>query len=191
MLELENVSYKTNEREILSNVSMKFLPGYKYAIIGTNGAGKSTIGYIIMGLSAYKPYKGRIILDTNDITDLSVSERAKLGITLMWQEPARFEGMTIETYLNLGGKLAIQKSEIVEAMEFVGLNPAVYLKRLVDKTLSGGERKRVELASILLLKPKYVIFDEPDSGIDLMSLNIINDVVNYVAIRWYTNNNNP
>ncbi|WP_448376001.1 ATP-binding cassette domain-containing protein [Fervidobacterium sp.] len=166
---------------MLSNVSMKFLPGYKYAIIGTNGAGKSTICYIIMGLSAYKPYKGRIILDTNDITDLSVSERAKLGITLMWQEPARFEGMTVETYLNLGGKLAIQKSEIVEAMEFVGLNPAVYLKRFVDKTLSGGERKRVELASILLLKPKYVIFDEPDSGIDLMSLNIINDVVNYVA----------
>jgi Fe-S cluster assembly ATP-binding protein len=181
MLELVNISYKTNEREILSDISMKFLPGYKYAIIGTNGAGKSTIGYVIMGLSAYKPYKGRILLDKSDITDLSVSERAKLGITLMWQEPARFEGMTIETYLTLGGKLNVQKSEVIEAMEFVGLNPALYLKRFVDKTLSGGERKRVELASIVLLKPNYVILDEPDSGIDLMSLNIINDVVNYVA----------
>jgi len=181
MLELVDVSYKTNEKEILSDVSMKFLPGYKYAVIGTNGAGKSTIGYVIMGLSSYKPYKGKILLNGKDITNLPVTDRAKLGITLMWQEPARFEGMTIENYLTLGGKLSVQKSEVAEAMEFVGLNPNLYLKRFVDKTLSGGERKRVELASIILLKPKYAILDEPDSGIDLMSLSIINDVVNYIA----------
>ncbi|QAV32300.1 Iron-regulated ABC transporter ATPase subunit SufC [Fervidobacterium changbaicum] len=181
MLELVEISYRTNEKEILSDVTMKFLPGYKYAVIGTNGAGKSTIGYVIMGLSSYKPYKGKIMLDGKDITSLTVTERAKLGITLMWQEPARFEGMTIESYLTLGGKLALQKNEVIEAMEFVGLNPNLYLKRFVDKTLSGGERKRVELASIILLKPRYAILDEPDSGIDLMSLNIINDVVNYIA----------
>ncbi len=181
MLELEKVSYKTQEKQILAELSMKFLPGYRYSIIGTNGAGKSTIGYVIMGLDGYKPSSGRILLDGKDITDLSVTERSKLGITLMWQEPARFDGMTVENYLTLGGKLTLQKSELIEALEFVGLQPNIYLKRFVDKTLSGGERKRVELASIVLLKPKYVILDEPDSGIDLMSLEIINDIVNYIA----------
>lgn len=181
MLELEGISYKTQEKQILTDLSMKFLPGYRYSIIGTNGAGKSTIGYVIMGLDGYKPSSGMILLDGKDITNLSVTERSKLGITLMWQEPARFDGMTVENYLTLGGKLTLQKSELVEALEFVGLQPNIYLKRFVDKTLSGGERKRVELASIVLLKPKYVILDEPDSGIDLMSLEIINDIVNYIA----------
>ncbi|MEJ5258257.1 MAG: ATP-binding cassette domain-containing protein [Fervidobacterium sp.] len=181
MLELQNVSYKTQEKQILYNLNMKFIPGHKYVVIGTNGAGKSTIGYVIMGLSSYKPFEGKILLDNKDITSLSVTERAKLGLTLMWQEPARFDGLTIENYLTLGGKLTIQKSELIESLEFVGLNPKLYLNRYVDKTLSGGERKRVELASIILLKPKYVILDEPDSGIDLMSLNIINDVVNYIS----------
>lgn len=181
MLELENISYETSEKKILNELHMKFLPGYRYTIIGTNGAGKSTIGYTIMGLEGYKPSSGRILLDGKDITELSITERAKLGITLMWQEPARFDGITVENYLSLGGKLSVQKSEIADALEFVGLNPGVYLKRFVDKTLSGGERKRIELASILLLKPKYAILDEPDSGIDLMSLDIINNVVNYIA----------
>lgn len=181
MLELENVSYKTQEKTILKDLSLKFIPGHRYALIGTNGAGKSTIGYLIMGLDGYKPTTGRILLDGKDITNLSVTERSKLGITLMWQEPARFDGMTIESYLTLGGKLSVQKSEVTEALDFVGLNPNIYLKRFVDKTLSGGERKRVELASILLIKPKYAILDEPDSGIDLMSLNIINNIVNHIA----------
>ncbi|MFN6991423.1 MAG: ATP-binding cassette domain-containing protein [Fervidobacterium sp.] len=91
MLELENIFYTTNGKEILSNLSMKFLPGYRYTIIGTNGAGKSTIGYVIMGLEGYLPSSGKILLNGKDITRLSVTERAKLGITLMWQEPARFD----------------------------------------------------------------------------------------------------
>ncbi|MEN3042594.1 MAG: ATP-binding cassette domain-containing protein [Fervidobacterium sp.] len=181
MLEINNVSYKTQEKQILKDITMKFLPGSRYAVIGTNGAGKSTIGYIIMGLDGYKPTFGKVILDGKDITNLTITERAKLGITLMWQEPARFDGMTVENYLTLGGKLPLQKSELMEALEFVGLEPNIYMKRFVDKTLSGGERKRIELASIILIKPKYAVLDEPDSGIDLMSLDIINDVVNYIA----------
>lgn len=181
MLKLENISYKTQEKQILSDLSMNFIPRHRYSIIGTNGAGKSTIGYVIMGLDGYKLSSGKIILDGKDITSLSVTERSKLGITLMWQEPARFDGMTIENYLTLGGKLTLQKSELIEALEFVGLQPNIYLKRFVDKTLSGGERKRVELASIILLKPRYAILDEPDSGIDLMSLDIINDIVNCIS----------
>jgi Fe-S cluster assembly ATP-binding protein len=89
--------------------------------------------------------------------------------------------LTVENYPTLGGKISVQKSEIMEALEFVGFNANIYLKRFTGKTLSGGERKRVELASILLLKQKYVILDEPDSGIDLKSLSIVNDIVNYIA----------
>lgn len=181
MLVLKDVTYRTLNKEILKTLNMEFLPGTKYVILGTNGAGKSTIGYVIMGLEGYKPSEGRIFLDGRDITDLSVTERAKLGITLMWQEPARFDGITVETYLTLGGRLGVSKSEVQEALEFVGLDPALYLNRMVDKTLSGGERKRVELASLLLLKPRYAILDEPDSGIDLMSLDMINNVINYIV----------
>jgi Fe-S cluster assembly ATP-binding protein len=83
VLELENVSYRTQEKQILSNLSMKFIPGYRYTILGTNGAGKSTIGYMIMGLDGYKPLEGRVLLNGQDITNLSVTERARLGITLM------------------------------------------------------------------------------------------------------------
>lgn len=181
MLVLEDVSYETEGKRILERLTMKFLPGMRYVVLGTNGAGKSTIGYVLMGLEDYRPTSGRVLLDGQDITDLSVTQRAKLGLTLMWQEPARFDGITVEAYLTLGGRLGVTGQDVREALEFVGLDPRLYLKRLVDKTLSGGERKRVELASVILLKPRYVILDEPDSGIDLMSLDMINSVINYIA----------
>lgn len=181
MLELKNICYNVSQKKILNNISMRFVNGKKYAILGTNGAGKSTIGYLIMGLEDYKPSSGNIYFNGKDITDLGVYERSKLGITLMWQEPARYEGLTIYTYLTLGGKLAVSKDEVEDVMEKVGLDPKLYLNRFVDKSLSGGERKRVELASIMLLKPKFVILDEPDSGIDLMSLDMINSVIDYIA----------
>ncbi|MBO8161426.1 MAG: ABC transporter ATP-binding protein [Thermosipho sp. (in: Bacteria)] len=181
MLELRNVTYEVSGKRILDNLNLKFVPGKKYAILGTNGAGKSTIGYIIMGLEDYKPTTGSILLDGNDITDKSVYERSKLGITLMWQEPSRYDGLTVSTYLTLGGKLDVSKDTVNNVLEKVGLDPKLYLNRFVDKSLSGGERKRVELASILLLKPKYVILDEPDSGIDIMSLEMINNIIDYIS----------
>ncbi|ANQ53555.1 ABC transporter ATP-binding protein [Thermosipho affectus] len=181
MLKLENISYSVSDKKILDNISLSFSVGKKYSILGTNGAGKSTIGYLIMGLEDYKPTEGKIFLDGKDITQKNVYERSRLGITLMWQEPARYEGLNVYTYLTLGGKLDVTKDEVEEALEKVGLDPFLYMKRFVDKSLSGGERKRVELASIILLKPKYVIFDEPDSGIDIMSLDMINNIVDYVV----------
>lgn len=181
MLELKNVSYEIPGKKILENLNLKFISGKKYAILGTNGAGKSTIGYIIMGLEDYKPTTGNILLDQKDITNKSVFERAKLGITLMWQEPARYEGLSVYVYLTLGGRLNVNKEEIFDALNKVGLDPNLYLNRFVDKSLSGGERKRIELASILLLKPKYVVLDEPDSGIDIMSLDMINNVIDYIS----------
>lgn len=177
MLELRDIKYSKNGNEIIKGINMKFEEGKVYCIVGNNGVGKSTIGYIIMGLSDYKPTGGKILLNGEDITDLDVTERAKRGISLLWQEPARFEGITVESYLKLNRN--IKKEEIEEALKLVNLEPSRYMRRYVDKKLSGGERKKVELASCILLKPKYVIMDEPDSGIDIMSLDMIVGVINY------------
>ncbi len=181
MLVLENIKYSRNSNDIIKGVSMKFEQGKVRCIIGNNGVGKSTIGYIIMGLSDYKVNEGRILLDGEDITNLSVTERARKGITLLWQEPARFEGITVKSYLTLNRK--IPQSEVEDALSLVNLDPKYYLNRMVDKKLSGGERKKVELASCILLKPRYLIMDEPDSGIDIMSLDMIVDVIRYLKER--------
>ncbi len=174
MLKLEAISYQRNGKEIIKNVSMQFEDGKTYGIVGNNGVGKSTLGYIIMGLSDYSPKTGTITLDGEDITKLSITDRAKKGITLSWQEPARFEGLTIKQYLSIGNPTM---DDIRSALITVNLDPDKYLGRFVDKKLSGGERKKVELASCLLLKPKYVILDEPDSGIDIMSLDMIINLI--------------
>ena len=176
MLELKNIKYTKNSNEIIKGINMKFEEGKVYCIVGNNGVGKSTIGYIIMGLSDYKPTEGRILLNGEDITDLDITQRARKGISLLWQEPARFEGITVENYLKLNRD--IKKEEIEEALNLVNLDPTKYMRRYVDKKLSGGERKKVELASCILLKPKYIIMDEPDSGIDIMSLDMIVKVIN-------------
>ncbi len=181
MLEVKNLHLKMQEKEIIKGISMKFENGKKYGILGTNGAGKSSIAYVLMGREDYSPTKGDILIDDQSILNLSINERAKLGLTLLWQEPARFTGINIKNYLTLGGRIKASREEIEEVMEFVKLSPKIYLSRSVDKSLSGGERKRIEMASILLLKPKYAILDEPDSGIDIMSLELINDLMNKIT----------
>ncbi len=181
MLVLENIKYSKNSNNIIKGISMKFEEGKIYGIVGNNGVGKSTIGYIIMGLSDYRVNEGKILLDDEDITQMPVNERAKKGIALLWQEPARFEGITVKNYLTLNKK--IPQKDVEEALSLVNLEPDKYLNRLVDKKLSGGERKKVEIASCILLKPKYLIMDEPDSGIDIMSLDMIVKIVDYLKDR--------
>lgn len=176
MLELKDVSLKRNAKEILKNLDAKFDDGKIYAVLGNNGVGKSTFAYIIMGLESYRDHSGDILFDGHKINQLSVSERARLGITLLWQEPARFDGLTVKEYLTLGGKKRFNDSELIETLSIVGLSKE-YLSRIIDTSLSGGERKRIELASILLLKPRLVILDEPDSGIDIMSTQMIEEVL--------------
>lgn len=186
MLCLENVSLRRQDKYILKDIDMCFEPGKRYVVLGTNGAGKSSLAYTIMGLTDYRPTEGHIVLDGTDITDFSVFQRASLGITLLWQEPARFQGLTVRQYLSLGGKISVEEKELKEVLSVVGLSPNLYLNRMVDELLSGGERKRIELASVLLLKPKYAIVDEPDSGIDIMSLNMIQDVIQLIQDRGGT-----
>ncbi|HNS34529.1 ABC transporter ATP-binding protein [Mesotoga sp. SC_NapDC2] len=176
MLEVKEVKLIRDERNILNSLTASFEKGRVYAILGNNGVGKSTLSYVLMGLESHNDYEGKILLDGEEIDTLSVSDRAKKGISLSWQEPARFKGLTVKEYLTLGGKLRLSREELDETLSIVGLNKE-YLDRLVDESLSGGERKRVELASIILVNPRVTILDEPDSGIDIMSMEMIERVL--------------
>lgn len=172
VLEVRNLTLTLDNKKILDNLSIDFWQGHIHALCGPNGAGKSTLANTIMGLSGYREVEGDILLDGESIVHLSVDERARRGITLAWQEPARFEGLRVSDFLLAGAKHK-RRSVAAEALKTVGLEPEKYLNRAVDKTLSGGERKRVELASILTMQPRIVLMDEPDSGIDVEALEQI------------------
>jgi len=175
-LEIKNLSLTLNGKRILDNVNIDFWGGHVHAIVGPNGAGKSTLASAIMGLEGYRDIEGEILLDGKSIKNLGIDERARRGITLAWQEPARYEGLTVKNFLRAPAK---DKSDgsIRSVLSMVDLDPDEYLKRAVDKTLSGGERKKIELASILATRPKVVMLDEPDSGIDVASLERIFDAI--------------
>jgi Fe-S cluster assembly ATP-binding protein len=172
MLEVENLRLTLNGKSIINDLSLHVGKGEIHGILGENGTGKTTIAYLIMGANNYKPIGGRILFEGQDIADLSVSQRAKKGITLAWQEPARVEGLTVRDYLTLSGNHH-QINQIERYLWMVGMEPGQYLDRDIDATLSGGERKRIELASVLAMRPKLAILDEPDSGIDIVSLPLI------------------
>ena len=174
MLEIKSLAYKAGDKNILEGLSLTVDPDEVHAVLGTNGTGKSTLAYLIMGCEGYRPSSGELVFDGKVINDLKIHERANLGITMAWQEPVRFEGIAVRDYLTL-------KSKDIDAalhLSMVGLHPELYLHRNVDKSLSGGERKRIELASVLALHPKLAILDEPDSGIDMLSTQ---DIVNVIS----------
>jgi len=181
LLSIENLVFTAGRRAILNQLNLQIYRGEIHSILGQNGTGKSTLAYVLMGLSGFKPTAGRIYFDGENITNLPAYERAKRGITLAWQEPARFEGLTVAEYLKIAKKNNRNHMSVQECLERVGLNPKKYLIRTVDETLSGGERKRIELASILAMQPRLAILDEPDSGIDAPSMDNIIQVIRKVA----------
>jgi len=174
LLSLKGLSLELGGKKILDDVNMDFWDGHVHAVVGPNGAGKSTLASVIMGLEGYRDIDGDILFGGRSIKGLTIAERAKLGITLGWQEPARYEGLSVKKFILASAKEKTL-STAEEALEMVGLNPADYMDRAVDKTLSGGERKKIELASILAMRPRLVMLDEPDSGIDVSSLEKIFD----------------
>lgn len=178
ILEVKDLTLPTLDQKcvILNKVSFGVKEGSIHAIIGPNGSGKSTLAYTIMGLNNYKPAEGNIYFDGIDITNMSITERAKLGITLAWQEPARIDGLSIFKYISLGIKDKVKtKERIIEALEIVNLEPERYMNRTIDQSLSGGERKRVELAAAIAMRPRLIMLDEPDSGLDFI---VIEDFLN-------------
>ncbi len=175
LLEVKDIVYGAGgTTPILSGLSLAIEPGEVHALLGTNGTGKSTLAYLIMGCEGYRPASGEIRFDGALINGLKIHERARLGITMAWQEPVRFEGISVFDYLSIRNG----QSDPASSLTLVGLAPEIYLTRMVDRCLSGGERKRIELASILSLKPRLAILDEPDSGIDMLSIQDVINVIN-------------
>lgn len=176
ILEIKNLSFEAESKKILDNLNMDFMEGYIYAIVGPNGAGKSTLAYVIMGLSNYRNAQGDVFFKGENIKQLQIFERARRGITLSWQEPARFEGLGVKKFLEISAR---DKSlnNLKNAMIRVGMEPDEYFPRAVDRTLSGGERRRIEIASILVMEPELVILDEPDSSIDIAAIERIFEII--------------
>ncbi len=167
MLKLENLVWNTPMgTTIINNISLAVPHNRLLVITGPNGSGKTTLAKLIAGIET--PLSGKIIMDDEDITDLDVSERAKKGLAFAFQQPVRFKGITVRDLLTIANKEA-SDAEIRETLLKVGLQPEKYLDREVDAKLSGGEIKRVEIASVLLRHAKYTIFDEPEAGIDIWS----------------------
>lgn len=185
MLRVEDLSLRRGGREILRHLNLAVCAGEVHALLGLNGSGKSSLAYTLMGCAGYVPNGGRILFDGRDITSLGITERARSGITLAWQEPARFEGLPVAAYVQLGARDA-HRERIRDALEAVALPPNVYGRRVVDQTLSGGERKRVELAAVFAMRPRLAILDEPDSGIDALSLADIGALIRRMAIEGTT-----
>jgi len=177
LLSITNLSFQAPNAPgapILDHLAMTIDRAEVHALLGTNGTGKSTLAYLIMGCEGYRPSDGELLFNGTELTGLKIHERARLGITMAWQEPVRFEGITVADYLCLG----TGRNEADQALELVGMNPSLYRHRMVDRSLSGGERKRIELASLLSLAPKLAILDEPDSGIDMLSTR---DIINVIS----------
>lgn len=183
LLKLKKITLELGGKKILNNITVDFWKGYIHAIVGPNGAGKSTLAYTIMGLKGYRNIKGEIFYNNKKINALNVDERAKQGITLAWQEPARFEGLSVKDFIASSGDK--DDKRIKDILNQVGLTQN-YINRSVDKTLSGGERKKIELASILAIDPKFVLLDEPDSGIDIESLEKIFEIIRVLKNKGTT-----
>lgn len=185
ILELKDVTLEKDGKFLLKNINMEIWAGYVHAIVGPNGAGKSTLAHTIMGFTGYRKVTGDILFEGKSIKDYTIDERARLGLTLVFQEPARFEGVKVSDFILAGAKEKTEKV-LENALNKVGLDPQRYKDRAVDKTLSGGERKRIELASVYAMNPKIVMMDEPDSGVDVDSLKYIFDIIKEIKNRGAT-----
>ena len=174
MLKLENISWDTpNGAAVLKNLNLEIPEGKLVVITGPNGGGKTTLAKIIAGI--YNQKTGRILLDGEDISDLDITERAKKGISFAFQQPVRFKGITVRKLIELASGNKMNDGELCDILSKVGLCAREYINREVDSTLSGGEIKRIEIASVLARHTAVSVFDEPEAGIDLWSFsNLIN-----------------
>ncbi len=176
MLELIDVSFSVageeGTKEIVKNVSLKVEDGF-VALTGPNGGGKSTLAKLIAGI--YTPTSGKILLDGLDITHMSVTERARAGVSYAFQQPVRFKGITVRDLINLAAGKTLSVGEACAYLSEVGLCARDYINREVNASLSGGELKRIEIATVLARGTRFTVFDEPEAGIDLWSFgNLIN-----------------
>ena len=172
MLELRDISYSVEDngvrKDILKHMNLKVDERF-IAITGPNGSGKSTLAKMIAGIIA--PTEGRILFDGVDITETSITDRAKMGISYAFQQPVRFKGLTVKNLITLAAGTKLSVADACEYLAEVGLCARDYINREVNASLSGGELKRIEIAMILARSTKLSVFDEPEAGIDLWSFN--------------------
>lgn len=168
MLKLENLTWSApGGGPVLRGVDLEVPDGKLTVITGPNGGGKTTIAKLVAGLET--PDSGRILLDGEDITPLDVTSRAKKGVSYAFQQPVRFKGLTVRDLLELAGGGRMDEEKLCTTLSRVGLCAREYISREVDATLSGGEIKRIEIATVLARHSRLSIFDEPEAGIDLWS----------------------
>ena len=168
MLKLNNISYSVGDVQILKNINLEIDERF-VAITGPNGSGKSTLAKIIAGI--IKQTQGQILLDGVDISDMSITERANLGVSFAFQQPVRFKGITVKDLISLAAGEKLSAAAACQYLSEVGLCARDYINREVDASLSGGELKRIEIAMINARGTKLSVFDEPEAGIDLWSFN--------------------
>lgn len=174
MIELKNISFIKDNKKILDNINLKLDDTKFYALTGPNGSGKSTLAKIIMGL--IEPTSGSILYNGEDITNKNITERANMGIAFAFQQPVKFKGITVFDLLKFAMNKDINRMDACKYLAKVGLCAKDYVDREIDNSLSGGELKRIEIASILARNPKVAIFDEPEAGIDLWSFKSLNNI---------------
>lgn len=179
MLELKDICFERNDKKILNHINLTLSSEKFYVITGPNGSGKSTLAKIIMGIE--KPDSGTILLNGSDITNKSIDERAKLGIGFAFQQPVHLKGITVYDLLKISTAKDLTKKEACDILSKVGLCAIEYVDREVSKSLSGGELKRIEIATVMARSPYLAIFDEPEAGIDLWSFQNLTEVFKKIS----------
>lgn len=173
MLELQNISYEVDEdndyKEIIKDISLKVEDRKFVAVTGPNGGGKSTLAKLIVGI--YKPTSGKIFFNGEDITEMSITDRAKMGISFAFQQPVRFKGIKVKDLISLAAGEKISTAKACDYLSEVGLCAKDYINREVDASLSGGEIKRIEIATLIARNRELAVLDEPEAGIDLWSFS--------------------
>ncbi len=174
MLELQNLFFQVSDdslsqKEIIRDLNLTFENPSLIAITGPNGGGKSTLARLIMGIE--RPTSGRILFNGQDITDMSIADRAKAGISFAFQQPVRFKGIKVRDLITLAAGNQVTLHDVCDYLSKVGLCARDYINRDVDASLSGGELKRIEIATIIARNTPLAVFDEPEAGIDLWSFS--------------------
>ena len=164
MIELKDICFTRDGKKILDHINLTLKEDKFYVITGPNGSGKSTLAKIIMGIQT--PDAGQIIFHGEDITTKSIDERAKMGIGFAFQQPVVFKGITVYDLLKMATQKDIDKKDACSILSKVGLCAMSYVDREINRSLSGGELKRIEIASVMARHPEVAIFDEPEAGID-------------------------
>ncbi len=167
MLELKNICFERDNKKILDNINLTLNDNHFYVITGPNGSGKSTLAKIIMGIEVQD--SGQVIFNGKDISSFTIDQRANLGISFSFQQPVKFKGLTVYDLLKLSIKKDLSKKDACAILSKVGLCAKEYVDREINSSLSGGELKRIEIATVAVRNSPLTIFDEPEAGIDLWS----------------------